>query len=787
MQVLNYKLMRDLWRLRGQVLAISLVIASGVAMLVMSLSTVESLSLTANTYYDRYRFADVFSSLERAPLRLKNRIADIPGVQSLQTRIVKVAVLDIEGFEEPVIGQLVSIPEKGEPLLNRLALREGRFVSASRVNEVVLSEPFADAHQLQIGDQLKAIINGNKRTLDIVGIALAPEFVYAIGPGALMPDEKRFGILWMGRKALASAYDLDGAFNDVSLSLLVNTEPNFVIKRLDQLTKDYGGIGAIARKDQISNWFLMNEIDQLRTMSVLLPSIFLTVAAFLTQMVLSRLIATERSEIGLFKAFGYTRLQVAWHYAKLVIVISVIGILLGWVVGTWLGRYQTELFAELYRFPFLYFRPSIATFAISALVTIAAALFGSMRAVYSAATLPPATAMIPPSPPIYKRSKNIFTQVFSWLDQPTRIIFRQISRWPIRSSLTSIGVAFAIAVLVMALQWFDAIDEIIKVYFFDAQHQDVTVGLTHAQNNDIVNELRHLPGVLNVEPSRIVNTEFHVSNRTHRGSIQGVLSNTVLTPVHDINRSELPINSGGLYLGSMLAEKLRVKAGDFVRVKILDDRRPELHIPVADIFETYIGMPAYINIHTLNRYMNEGKQVDFLNLLVDENYESELFAELKELPDVSAVALRKAALKKFNDTIAEMLIIYVTLFSGFGCALAFGLVYNSTRITLSERGRELATLRVLGFTRAEISYILLGEVGLLIALSLPIGCLFGYSLAWFMVNAFESELYRMALVIDSSTYGMAVIIALIATAVSAFLVRKKLDRLDLIKVLKTRE
>lgn len=787
MQALNRKLVRDLWRLRGQVLAIGLVIASGVAILVMSLSTVESLSDTSSAYYERYRFADIFSGLERAPIRLKDRIEDIPGVQTVQTRIVKIAVLDIEGFEEPVIGQLVSIPERGEPLLNQLALREGRIVSPGRVDEVVISEPFADAHELRIGDHFEAIMNGNKRKLDIVGIALAPEFVYAIGPGSLMPDDKRFGILWMGRKALASAYDLDGAFNDVSLSLLVNTEPDNVIQHLDQLTKDYGSIGAIARKDQISNWFLMNEIEQMRTMSMLLPTIFLAVAAFLTQMVLSRLIATERSEIGLLKAFGYTRLQVAWHYARMVIAISAVGIVLGWILGTWLGRYQTGVYAELYRFPFLYFRPSFTTFGVSALVSVTAALAGSMRAVYSAATLPPAEAMQPPSPPAYRQRNNFIAHILAWLDQPTRIIFRQLARWPIRSMLTSVGVAFAVAVLVMSLSWFDSIRQIIDVYFFDAQRQDITIGLTHTQGNEVVYELAHLPGVLSVEPSHFVSAEFHASNRTHRGSIQGVSPEAILNPIYDVERGIVPIYSDGLSLNSMLANKLQVNVGDSVRVKILQERRPDFTVPVVDIFESYIGMPAYMNIHALNRIMKQGKQVEFLNVLVDEKYEANLFAELKEIPDVAAVSLRQAAVDTFNETMAETLRIFVTLFSGFGCALAFGLAYNSTRITLSERGRELATLRVLGFTRAEISYILLGEVGMLIVVALPIGCLFGYGLAWIIVSAFETELFRVPLVIQPSTYGKAIIIALAATAFSALLVRRRLDQLNLIKVLKTRE
>ncbi len=531
----------------------------------------------------------------------------------------------------------------------------------------------------------------------------------------------------------------------------------------------------------------MNEIDQMRTMSMLLPTIFLAVAAFLTQMVLSRLIATERSEIGLLKAFGYTRLQVAWHYARMVMAIAAIGILLGWILGTWLGRYQTGVYAELYRFPFLYFKPSIATFAVSGLITVAAALAGSMRSVYNAATLPPAEAMLPPSPPAYKQRKNIITHLLAWLDQPTRIIFRQLARWPIRSMLTSIGVAFAVAVLVMALSWFNAINEIIDIYFFDAQRQDITIGLTHTKGDEVAYELSHLPGVLSVESSRIVSTEFHVSNRKHRGTIQGVLPSAILNPVYDVNRGIVPNYSDGLSLNSILAEKLQVSIGDSVHVKILQEHRPELIIPVVDIFESYIGMPAYMNLDALNRLMKEGKHVDYLNLLVDEKYESQLFAKLKELPDVAAVSLIQAAVDTFNKTMAETLLIFVTIFSSFGCILAFGLVYNSTRITLSERGRELATLRVLGFTRAEISYILLGEVGLLITVALPIGCMFGYGFSWVIVSTFETELFRVPLVIKSSTYGMAIIITLAATAFSALLVRKRLDRLNLITVLKTRE
>jgi putative ABC transport system permease protein len=784
---LNRKLLRDLWRMRGQVLAIAMVVASGVAVLVMSLATLSSLQETAFTYYERYRFADIFASVTRAPEQLAARIADIPGVQHVETRISKLATLDMAGFEEPVIGQLVSIPEHGESVLNRLALLAGRRVQPDHPDEVVLSEPFAEAHGLTPGSRLHAIINGKRRALHVVGIALSPEYVYAIGPGALMPDNQRFGVLWMGRKALAAAYDLDGAFNDIALSLLHGTQPASVIQPLDQLLARYGGIGAIARADQLSNWFLMNEIDQLGTMARILPTIFLVVAAFLTNMVLARIIATERSEIGLMKAFGYRSTEIGWHYARMVIAITGVGIAIGWLIGAWFGKVSTELYAEFYRFPLLIFVPKPSSFAAGAMVSLGAALAGTLGSMRRAASLPPAEAMRPPSPPLYRRTRLSTSRIAAWLDQPTRIILRQIVRWPGRALLTSAGIGLSVGVLVMALQWIDSINHIVQVYFYDTQRQDMMVGLVEPQSSTAAYEFAHLPGVLAVEPMRIVSAYLRHGNRSHRGALTGVPPDAQLQRVYDASGHVVPLPPGGVVLGTKLAEKLGVGAGDTLQVDVLEGRRPQLQVPVTGVFETYIGVPAFIDIDTLNRLLKERPSLEYANLLVDENARPALYARLKALPEISAVMLREAAVSTFHETLAETLLIYISFFAMFACALGFGVVYNSTRIALSERGRELATLRVLGFSRTEISYILLGEVALLIFVGLPLGCLAGQGLAWLMTSAFETELYRVPLVVELSTYGTAVLVALLATAASAALVRRRLDRLDLIAVLKTRE
>ncbi|MDH3362284.1 MAG: ABC transporter permease [Gammaproteobacteria bacterium] len=788
MRAIDLKVLRDLWHLRGQVLAIGMVVAAGIAALIMSLSTLEALDETTAAYYERYRFGDVFAWVKRAPESVEQRIASIPGVRTVQTRVSQYATLDIEGFAEPVMGRFVSLPEGRQPVLNQLALRSGRLPEAGAEDEVVLNEPFAEAHDLASGDEIVAVINGHRRELRIVGTALSPEFVYALGPGALMPDDRRFGIVWMGHQALAAAYDLKGAFNNVSLVLERNTNAAQVIQQLDRVLERYGGVGAVARKDQLSNWFVMNEMEQLKTMSKILPTIFLVIAAFLTNMIMARLVATERGQIGLMKAFGYSNSEVGMHYAKFVIGIVFVGSMIGIAAGTWLGRMNTQMYADLFRFPLLLYRPSTSAMVIAVSVSLASALLGSAGAVRQATRLPPAQAMQPPAPAAFRRMRLWDTRAARWLDQGSRIIVRNILRSPTRSALTTLGVAASVGLLVLAMQWNDALNYLGQSYFFHAQHQDATIGLAEPQSETILHDFEHLPGVLAVEPMRIVSADLSVGPISHRGSLTGLKEDAWLQPIFDdASARVVPVPPSGLVLGTVLADKLGVSIGDQVWLDILEGRRPRIAMPVVGLVETYIAMPAFVHIDALNRLLKERPSAEYVNLLIDRRDEAAFYARLKELPLVSAVMLRQAAIDSFYGTIVEHIMVFITLFSSLACALGFGVAYNSARIALSERGRELATLRVLGFSRGEISYILLGEVGLLIAVALPLGCLLGRGLSQLMATAFNTELFRVPLTIEPSTYGLSIVVALAATLLSALVVRHRLDHLDLIEVLKTRE
>jgi putative ABC transport system permease protein len=784
---LNRKLVRDLWRLRGQALAIALIVASGVAVLVMSLATTEALRETTIAYYERQHFADVFASAKRAPQSLAARIGAIPGVQLVETRIVRYATVDVAGFGEPVIATLVTVPERGESLLNQVTLRRGRMLDPSHTDEALVSEAFAKAHRLAPGDRLRVLMNGRQRDVEIAGTALSPEFIYTIGPGALMPDPKRYGVLWMNQRAIEAAYDLDGAFNDVVLTVMAGASERLVIEAIDVLLEPYGGRGAYPRDDQISHWFVMNEIEQLETMARILPSVFLAVAAILTNIVLARLVAIERAEIGLLKAFGYSGAAVAWHYAKLVVAMSGLGVLLGWALGFWLGRWMTEIYAELYRFPDLVYMPGARSFVISAVVSLGAALVGAIAAARRAGRLAPAEAMRPPSPPLFRRRAAIFPALARWLDQPTRIVLRQVMRRPLRAFLTSLGAATSVAVLVTALQWIDAVNLIVEDFFYRQQHQDVTVGLVEPARDDVVRAALRLPGVLAVEPHRVVAARLTHEQRSRREAVIGLPANGQLETLHTADGDVVTVPEDGLLLSSALAEILDAGVGDTITVEELEGRRSRIDVPVAAVYDTYIGTSAYMNLAALTRAIGEPATANTLLLRLDPASSATFFAELKTIPAIGGATVKAAAVDMFHETMGETMLVFVSFYVFFSCTLAIGVVYNNLRIALSERGRELATLRVLGFRTGEITYMLLGEAALLVLLALPIGALLGWALASLMAASFATELFRVPVVIQNDTYAYAMLVAVAAAVASALLVQRRLQRLDLIAVLKTRE
>jgi len=786
LHALHRKLFRELVRLWVQVLAIALVMAAGVATLLIGIGTYQSLERTREAYYQSHHLANVFATVTRAPRSMLTKIGAMDGVLAVDGRIAKVALADIEGLQQPASVRLISLPQQQAGTLNRLYLRSGRLPEAANHMEAVVSEIFAQAHGFREGSRFGVVVNGAWREVTITGIALAPDYLYAIAPGEMTPNSGRFGILWVPERTLAAAYDLGGAFNTVSVQLAPGTSEEAVITGLDQLLDPYGAQGAHGRDQLTSHAYLDAELQQLRSMSEVLPPVFLLVAAFLVNMTLTRLIALEREQIGLLKAIGYSGRAIAWHYVEFVLLIAIIGIIIGTGFGIWAGNGLTEMYTRFYSFPVLVFSREPSLYAISGGITLAAAVAGAIRAVRAAAMLPPAVAMSPPPPPTYRRHSGRRRFALP-LHQTGVMVTRHLLHRPWRSAGGIVGIALSVAVLVGSLWSVGGVEFMIDYSFNRTERQDAIVNFATSKPLAATAEIARLPGVLGAEPFRAVGVEIGHAQVTRQIALMGRPANGSMTRMLDADLQPVPMPPQGVLLTQSLARILGVGPGDSVDIRLLEGERQRLQLQVATVVESYLGLGAYMDMAALQALMGEGNRISGVNITIDTLHQAELFAALKRSPSLGHIALQAAALKQFRATMAQNMYVMIAVLVGLASLIAFGVVYNFARISLSEQGREMASLRVLGFTRGEVSSLLLTEIAILVLLAQPPGWLLGLLIARGMVEGFASELFSMPLIIGPDVFATASLAVTAAALVSGLVVRRRIDRLDLIAVLKTRE
>ncbi len=787
MKTLNKKLLRELWLMKGQVFAITLVVMSGVATFIMFISTMHSLDFTRSKFYREYNFADVFVNLKRAPESLRDKIKNINGVNQVETRVCAQAKLDIKGFKESVTGRINSVPDEGEPLINRLYIRAGRLPDPFKDNEVVINETFAQAHGFKLGDQFAAVINGKWKNLTITGIVLSPEFILLMKTGAMTPDFKRYGALWMSRKAISKAYDMEGAFNDVVLTLYPGTQLSDVVRDLDNILGRYGGFGAYGRKDQISHKLLSEEFKQLNTSSKIYPTIFICVAAFLLNIVMSRTISTQREQIGTLKAFGYNHLNVAMHYANMVIMIISAGIVIGIAGGIWFGKMLGELYLETYRFPYLIYTLHPEVIVTVVLISVGAALGGTLHSLWRAARQTPAEAMRPEAPEKYRVSLIEKTGAGRILSQPSRIIARNVERKPVKTSLAIIGIATACATMICSGFFQDCIDYMVHIHFVLSQKEDMRVTFVEPTSHKAIYELKRMEGINDGEAFRSVPVKMKFGHRSYKTVINGIQPDSRLSILLDKNLKSIPIPESGILLTDYLGEILGVQAGDLLTVEALEGSKSVRQVPVIALAKQYLGVMGYMNLNALNRLMNEGDAISGAYLVTDEHYREKLFRSFVEMPRVAEIVVRQNEIRSIYDIMAKAMLFFMFIASLMASSIAFGVVYNSARISLAERSRELSSLRVLGYTRGEIAYILLGELGFITLVAIPLGFIIGYWICAYVAHALTTDLYRIPMVIELRTYTLAAAVVIFSAIVSGVIVRHKLNNLDLVAVLKTRE
>lgn len=787
MSPLHAKLFRDLWHIKGQALAIVMVIGIGVALQVMMSGLVASLTQTRDTYYERHQFAQIFAPVARAPEHVARRLNSIAGVAVVETRLSGVGLIDVASRNLPVSAQLLSLPTDGLRHLNEIRLTAGRRPEVGKTHEIVLLESFASAHDIVPGQQIWVTLNGSRRAFKVVGTAQSPEFIYAAAPGEMIPDAARFGVIWIGRPALAAALDMKGAFNEVLLRLLRGANVDAVLDGVDQVLAPYGTSGAYGVADHTSNRFLTEEIAGLRVSAANVPPIFMFVAAFLLYIVTSRMIQSEREEIGLMKAFGYTDTEVSSHYLKLVLLIALAGAVFGCLLGVALGRMVIPVYTTYYKLPFLMFRLEFTSFATGILTSLAVASLGGALALRRIFRLTPAEAMRPPSPPDYTKAGAFGAGVVRHLDQPTRMVLRRLFRQPFRMLGAVMGIAAGMALSLSMLIIYEGFDEALDRTFNVIDRSDAAVSFVSTAPIKTILELRRLSGVTRVEPVRHVPVILKNGRQTYSGVITGLMPDAQLSRALDRNIAPIALPKRGIVLSTPLAEILGVGVGDSITVDIRLGSQPIVTTQVTGIAESLMGAPAFMNLAALNALLKEPQRVSGAYISIRDGKQAAVYAALKNMPMVAGVSLRleaEQAFKKIMDQGAGSS-RFIMGFMAF--AITFGIIYNVARVAQDERARDLASLRVMGFYQSEAAFVLLGELGAVTLAALPLGAGLGKALSHLIAAGFSTDLYQIPVVHAPNAYGTAIAVVVIAALASGWLVNRDLGRSDITLALKTRE
>lgn len=783
---LTRKLFRDLARLGGQALTIALVVASGIASYVSFASAQGSLVFARDAFYLSHRFADVFVHAERAPKSLKADLEAIEGVAAVDTRLVVAAMVPLADMTEPVMARIVSLPATGTSRLCDVQVRRGSLPEPGRGEEVLVLDSFARAHGLEPGDTVPAVLNGVLRELTVSGTAMSPEYVFSVSAGEAMADDSRVGVFWMREDVLAPAFQLEGAFNDALLLLDHGASERAVLGNVDRVLEPYGGLGAYARDRQPSHLMLSSELRQLATFAIVAPAIFLGVAIFLVYVVLSRIVHLERPQIATLKALGYGRRTIALHYVQLVSLMVLVGAGLGLGLGALLGRGLTTLYADFFRFPAYGFRVDAAVAVRAVLASGASAFAGALSAVWSAVRLPPAQAMQPEAPARYRRSILERLGLADLAGASGMMVVRELTRRPMRTALYTLGVATAVATLVSARFGYDAMDLLFDLEFQTASRDDLLVSFREPGSGAAVDELAHLPGVVAAEQQRAVPVRLRSEQRYRDVPLVGHAGGASLRRLveHPPRVREMP--PGGLVLTEVLAERLGVAPGDAVEVEVLDGDRRKVRATVGGISSELFGMQAHADLDEVHRLLGEEDVATGAALLLERGRITEVEERLKEMPAVGSVLRRDVVLALFEKQTSYLWSTTLVL-TLFAATIAIGIVYNSARVALSMRARDLASLRVLGFTRREIAGLLLSEIAVYVAAALPIGLWLGKLLTQAIASSTDPELFRMRVDVSDRTYAFAVAVTVATALVSATLIKRRVDKLDLIGVLKTRE
>lgn len=782
---LNKKLIRELLHLKVQVFSIAAVVGIGVAVLFGFSSTYESLKKSRDAFYKLANFSDLFIRLKKAPNQAADLLERLEGVQMVETRLEYDALLSLPDFVEPAVGHLISIPDGQQPKMNQIFLKQGRLPQSLATDEIVIGENFFKAHNFVLGDSFFATLNGRQRELHIVGVGVTPENIISIQAGSMLPDDLHFTNIWINESVLAASYDMRASFNSAVAKITAGVPVVALLSKFDDQLNRYGGVGAINRDKQVSYVYVREELKQLKVQALSIPIIFFLVAAFILNVVMSRMVRSQRGDIATLKALGYLDSEISSYYFKIAATIVVLGAFFGLGIGLWIGNTMTKLYAAFYHFPELKYDFSYFQFFIGIIVSLLTALVGVYSSLKGIFRLQPAEAMRPPTPHLFHKGFFENQKWFRLLTTRSRMIIRGVTNFPGKAVMTGLGLCFSIVILVSGLFWQDSMDFLMLAQYSFTQKETGAIQLTHALSPQAVKEVQNIPGVIEAEGYRSSAVKVRYENREEITAIKGLPKKARLLGLVNEQLEELTLPESGVSISRILANQLEVNAGDTLTLEFLEGRKPTVRLKVSNIVDSMMSNEILTSRSTLAKVL---KTDDLVDRVLFRSYldSTILYTKLKAMPNVLSVTYRDSVLKFFEENSAQFILVFAFILSVFASAIGFGVAYNSLRVSLSERDWELATLRILGFTVPEVFRILISEILLLLALFLPVGWILGYLNARWLLTMMSMDNFQIPFLVSPSTYFWATLILLFSTAVSAVVIYRLISKSDMVASLKSR-
>ena len=779
-----------MFRSWGQSLGVVMVVLCGIAAYICVFSAYLNLSLTRDTYYAQNRFADFEIRVDRAPETAVFKLERLPGVRKVRKRIVRDVNVDIAGVEEPRVGRLISMPARRRPVINDMVLLSGRYFEAGEQRVAVVSEKFAEANGLKLGDRFQISVDSKKYNLRVIGLGASPEYVYMIrNVQSLVPSPERFGILWVSEEFAEAALDMKSACNNIVGLVDDPDDLDVILEEADKVLDSYGVFAKTKRVDQISNRFVSDEIKGLGVSAQIIPTLFLGIAALILLILLNRMVRTERTQIGLMKAFGYSDWAVGFHYIEYGLILSVIGCLGGVPLGQWMAGGMMRMYVQFYQFPILESRIYPDVLARSMGITLIFATLGALSAAIQAARIQPAESMRAEAPSRVNRVWLEYLPMlwrrmsFTW-----KMILRNIARNRFRSSVNCFGVAISLSLLLMGFFMTDSIRYGMEFQFKDVQREDVKVSFQREQGRDVLYEVSRFPHVRRAEGVLEYPFEIRSGWRKKDIVVVGLAKNAELQKVMNFARVPFPLGDGGLVLSAHLAEQLAVGPGDQVTLKPLMGRiEGEFEVSVRAVAQQFIGTAAYMDHAALSRMLDESYVINSALLRLESGSRDALNKTLKEIGGISAVTFNEDAYQSIQNTLGQSMYITNTVLLIFAGVIAFSIIYNITAVSLSERQRELASLRVLGLSIREVGVIVYSENILMGALGVVFGIPMGMGICAMLVAAYSNDMFRLPFYIAQRTYVGSVLLTFSFVLLANLAVRRKIQHLDLVEVLKERE